>query len=86
MPEVGQKFICIKYCYVLSEDNIKFIGYNEGDIIEITRVDYLACRCRFLKRENVDHRLTIIDNEEIKNYFITLAEWREKQIKSIIDG
>ncbi len=94
MIEVGQKFICVKYCYVLSD--IKGdIGYNEGDIIQITRVypkgplvisGSLAYSCRFLNRKNVNLSLIIIDNEEIKNYFITFAEWREKQIKSIIDG
>lgn len=90
MIEIGQKFICVKYCYVYS-DNKGDDGYNEGDIIEIKKrpvyisdFDYYYS-CLFLNRKSSDSRLILIEEEEIKNYFMPLAEWREIQIKSVID-
>lgn len=79
MYKVGDKFICVV-------DN-EYNNYVIGDIIQIVgEAKYLSSLCVSYDciYVNEEVRETFFD-DEIQEYFITLAEWREQQIKSVID-
>lgn len=83
MYKVGDKFICVVY----NEYN----NYVIGNIIQIIgEAKYLSSLCvsydciYYCIYVNEEVRETFFD-DEIHDYFIPLAEWRERQIKSVID-
>jgi hypothetical protein len=82
MTKVGQKLVCIQ------DFNIEIFGvasdliYKKGDICEVESIDVKFAYPYFLRFENETNNFSY---EEITKYFITLAEWREKQIDSILE-
>jgi hypothetical protein len=67
------KWICIRS---------RSLFYKEGDIIILQKIDLEDCY--FVLNED-RNPIDIISDTAVSEYFITLAEWREKQMKNIID-
>lgn len=91
MIKDGDKVVCIKDAeYYLDEYNpgITEILYKYGEIYTISRVvkSYID-----VKRNDGDLNTSFYLEEPIdewnkfSDYFITIAEWRERQINSILD-
>jgi hypothetical protein len=86
----GDKIICTKTLYNKSGPmNENRIIFRKGDIlyIEVTHTIYYF-RSKDLTvygafNDSSDH--DIWSMEEIKDYYMTMAEWREQQINSILD-
>jgi uncharacterized protein (DUF779 family) len=66
------KFICIK----------KRLLINLGDIYLLDKMENTEASFVYHQSGGV---LDIISDNIITEYFITIAEWREKQIKTILD-
>jgi hypothetical protein len=89
----GDKVICIKtYIFGLTE------YYTQGKEYEILSVGTKTLCNKIAVRPYVKSNLyggmrfsrvgvsiADVDNRNLVEYFITLAEWREQQIKSVID-
>ena len=60
------------------------IMFKKGEIYQTSfRYDYMANGI-YIKRKNSAFDVRF-DEEDIGKYFIPLAEWREQQIKSVLD-
>jgi hypothetical protein len=84
----GDKVICIKDFDV---SNQKFI---KGKVYQIKRIDKYSCYIAgeiYINDRNFGYRLFYFKYERkswhkmFSEYFITLAEWRDKQINLILD-
>jgi hypothetical protein len=89
MIKVGDKVICIKVHYGF----LSKYTHKENKIYEVLRISGDECSVFVNDEQNEGIWFTIIDNVEYMNYqykfcdyFISIAELREQQIKSVIDG
>ena len=90
MIKAGDKVICIKYNVIYG-----FISkhtHKENKVYEVLRISGNKCSAFVNDEENEGIWFNIADNGEYMNYqfnfcdyFISLAELREEQIKTILD-
>jgi hypothetical protein len=94
MIKTGDKVVCIKDAeYYLDEHNpdITEILYKYGEIYTIRVANFNDIFYINVKRNDKDSNTSFYLEEPIdewnkfSDYFITLAEWRDKQINSILD-
>ena len=81
MIKIGQKWITLHDTDIIGDVGELIHKFKQGDIITITNID---------TNEVYPYYTDTVDNMplnkgEIINNFITLAEWRDKQINSILD-
>ena len=84
--EIGQKWVNILYLYLTSSNEYKIYEFNIGDIINITSIDYKQQYPYYTDISLVTKQNLPLTKKEILDHFITLAEWRERQINIILDG
>ena len=70
------KWYCIRDSDVAIEDDF----FKEGDCIEVDRIFASYCRFKFNNQEKF-----YLLGEVIRKNFITAADWRAKQIDSILE-
>ena len=99
MIKNGDKVICIKDAYYVEKPTgMKELLYKCGEIYEInyiaindSHIYFNGSSYIFISRNDKDASTGFyLDNKiekwyKFSDYFITLAEWREKQINSILD-
>ena len=81
MIKIGQKWIALCDTDILGETNEVIHQFHIGDIITITNIDNNEVYPYYTDIEDY----LPLNKPEIINNFITLAEWRDKQINSILD-
>jgi hypothetical protein len=77
--------ICIKDCKLSGKDNIIRLGDN----IIVDMIDDYGIYIRILKLNQqfgLSWYCYIIPTCLVQEHFLNLAEWREQQINSILDG
>jgi hypothetical protein len=78
MIKTGDKIICIEDSFLpIKYSYVRFL--TKGNLYEVEDV---YDNTFWVKTDDVLRVFKIVN---FKNYFITLAEWREKQINSILD-
>ena len=81
MIKVGDKVICIKTDYISTEGNLCELDMTIGELYTIGRIGN--------KSITIDRwTFGLIDEifiRKFQDYFITLADWREKQIDNILN-
>jgi hypothetical protein len=70
------KWYCINGGIIAIEDDF----FKVGDCIEVDKISADYCRFKFNNKEEF-----YLIQKTIRTYFITAAEWRDKQIDSILD-
>ena len=76
----GQKLIALHDTNILGELGEVISHFNEGDIITITNIYNNDVYPYFIESIPIS-----LNKTEIITNFITMAEWRDKQINSILD-
>jgi len=81
MIKVGDKVICIKTDYISTEGNLCELDMTIGKLYTIDRISNRSI--------TIDRWLFGLIDEifirKFQDYFITLADWREKQIDNILN-
>jgi predicted glycosyltransferase involved in capsule biosynthesis len=79
MYKVGDKLVCIK-------ENCTVTSHKIGDIIQITKEPrYISSFISYMSSYLNKNATEMFFDDELHECFITLAEWREQLIKSVID-
>ena len=86
MIKVGDKFICIKVHNIYSHNNTKiYHPFEEGEAVEIVQ-DRLTLEYTLGCKTSLRFDIFWLDVEELLNEnFLSIAEWRNKQIDSILE-
>jgi hypothetical protein len=81
MIKVGDKVICIKTDYISTEGNLCELDMTIGELYTIDRISNRSITIDRWSFGLIDE----IFIRKFQDYFITLADWREKQIDNILN-
>jgi len=81
MIKVGDKVICIKTDYISTEGNLCELDMTIGKLYTIDRISNRSITIDRWSFGLIDE----IFIRKFQDYFITLADWREKQIDNILN-
>jgi len=81
MIKVGDKVICIKTDYISTEGNSCELNMTIGKLYTIDRISNRSITIDRWSFGLIDE----IFIRKFQDYFITLADWREKQIDNILN-
>jgi hypothetical protein len=82
MIKAGDKVICIKLDYMTSDGILHQLDFSIGEIYVVGSANNLIAIRGYGWAFGINDSNCI---REFKDYFITLAEWREQQINSILN-
>ena len=84
--KIGQKLVNIRTFVVKDEYEDTVHRFNIGDLITITSIGGDSMYPYYTDVKTYTNEDLHINKREILAYFVTLAEWRERQINIILDG